>query len=49
MGFLIIKLYGHGIGGPILDLIEIFLKNRRHGGVMGEFESDWRNILSEVP
>jgi hypothetical protein len=46
---LIIKLYGYGIRGKLLEWIKSFLKNRRQRVVMGDIESDWRKILSGVP
>ena len=46
---LIIKLYGYGIRGKLLEWVKSFLKNRRQRVVMGDIESDWRNILSGVP
>ena len=46
---LIIKLYGYGIRGKLLEWVKSFLKNRRQRVVMGDIESDWKNILSGVP
>ncbi len=46
---LIIKLYGYGIRGRLLEWVKSYLKNRRQRVVMGDIESEWRNILSGVP
>ena len=46
---LITKLFSYGIRDTILDWIESFLRNRRQRVVMGEFESEWSDILSGVP
>ena len=46
---LVIKLFGYGIRGKLLDWIKSFLRNRRQRVVLGEIESEWRDILSGVP
>ena len=42
-----IKAYG--FDGKLLEWIEDFLKNRRQRVVIGEFKSDWLEVLSGVP
>ena len=46
---LIVKLEGYGFRGKIINWVRSFLSNRRQRVVMGEAESEWRDILSGVP
>ena len=46
---LLVKLYAYGIRGKLLDWIKGFLSRRRQRVVMGDIESEWRDILSGVP
>ncbi len=43
------KLKAYGFDGKLLEWIEDFLKNRRQRVVIGEFKSDWLEVLSGVP
>lgn len=45
---MITKFFEYVISGKLLDLISIFLRNRKQRVVMGAIESDWRDILSGV-
>ena len=46
---LIIKLRAYGIRGKLLEWVKGFLKGRRQCVVMGDIESEWKDILSGVP
>lgn len=46
---LIHKLSKYGISGNLLNLISAFLANRRQRVVLGDWKSDWLQVLSGVP
>jgi hypothetical protein len=46
---LLLKLEKYGISCKVLNWFEAFLKNRRQRFVLGDYMSDWNEILSGVP
>lgn len=46
---LLLKLESYGIKGKLLEWIKSYLSQRKHRVVMGEFLSDWIEVLSGIP
>jgi ribonuclease P/MRP protein subunit RPP40 len=44
-----LKLYGYGFRSHILDWCKAFLSKRKQRVFLGEFFSEWLNVISEVP
>jgi hypothetical protein len=47
--YLLVKLAAYGFDDTVCDWVKAFLSNRKQRVVIGDFKSDWADVLSGVP